>query len=144
MILITANEAATTEAYKRDTELATLVGSKNGAFLMLAVVILWTAAPGFACLSGTRLAGQPDCCRGMALNCPMRDAGLNATCCPTHSQDSAVTPDPSYSPEHSQKLCLAPHDAGLVVHAKLGFVDLAALKTPPPKLMPGGSSILRI
>lgn len=126
------------------TRSQTLVLGRKTALLMLVMVMLWTAMPACACPAGMGQAGQPDCCRAMTQNCPMPDAGLNASCCPAPSQDFAVTPNIVYSPEHVQKVCLAAQDAVLILSAQSGFVDLSAIKTPPPKLLSGGSSILRI
>jgi hypothetical protein len=117
---------------------------RKGALMMLATVLLWTAAPAFACLPGMRAAGPADCCRSMAPDCPMSQAAMNASCCSTHRQDNAVPPVPFYAPEHAQKLFVTAHSASFVALANSDSIERAALLASPPYHSPGASSILRI
>jgi hypothetical protein len=117
---------------------------KQGAFLMLAVVVCWAAMPAFACLPAARSTGQPDCCRGMALECSSPDTGANGSCCPTHPQNIAAGPVLPYSPEHGQTLAVAAHEPLLPALVPLGARYGHALESPPLISPPGGSSILRI
>lgn len=117
---------------------------KKGALLMLVAVALWTAAPTLTCLSAAFPGGLPKCCHAMAMDCPMPGAGMSAACCPTHGQDSAVTPDTPCSPEHAQSLFSASPLASVIAPATSGYIDQTALETPPPRLPSGGHSILRV
>lgn len=117
---------------------------RKGALLMLTTVILWTAAPAVACLPGMRSTGQADCCKSMTPDCPMSQMAMNAGCCSTQRQDTAVPRVPLYAPEHSQKLFLTPHSTGIAAPANAGSIERAAFQASPPDDSPGVRSILRI
>lgn len=112
--------------------------------MVLAAAICWSALPGYDCLLTMHPTTQSDCCNGMPPDCPMPDAGMSASCCSTHGQNSAVVADTFYSPEHPQKVFLAQHSKGLVEPETSGSVERTALETPPPKLITSIHSILRI
>jgi hypothetical protein len=125
-------------------DLRTMNLGRKGALLMLAVVVFWTAAPVCACLLTTQPSGQHSCCRSMERKCGMPGMSMNGSCCRVQQQNTAVTPVPPYSPEHSQKLGFVPHQASLQLSVALVFGFQDALEEPPPKFPPGCSSILRI
>ena len=114
------------------------------AFLMLAMAVLWTAMPAFACLLNMHPTGQHACCIEMA---PHRDtAGMAADrdCCRAQGQNIALATVPPCAPQHSEKLALIPHEAGLDAPSTLGFQFRSALESPPPRASSGGGFILRI
>src|SRR5579862_7225537 len=80
-------------------------GRKGALWMMLVAVVLWTAAPAFACLPGLRLAAQPDCCQQMTADCG-GDMAMTGSCCqlaPTHNAAAMVS---AYAPEHEQQLAV--------------------------------------
>jgi len=117
---------------------------RKGALLMLLVVVLWTAIPASACLLGGRQAGQPDCCRAMALECDQAGMGASVSCCEVHPQGTtAVTAAPVYSPAHSQKLIFVPNQTAPRSGASRSASFRDALDSPPESSS-RGSSILRL
>jgi hypothetical protein len=124
--------------------LYTMNWDRKGVLLMLAVVVLWAAAPASACLLGTRHSSQPACCRAMAKDCETPAMGADSSCCQIHGKTPAVTPVPQYSPVQSQELAYGPHQAGEESPANPGSGYRNALETPPPKFPPGGAFALRL
>lgn len=118
--------------------------SRKGAFLLLAAVVLWTAAPAFACIALMHPAENSRCCHSMGSNCPMPDAGLSSSCCLIHGGDTLAATAPSYSTEQPHQLFISESPAGYVGHAGPNSVIRPAFDAPPPDPSPGGSSILRI
>jgi len=122
---------------------------RKEALLMLAVVVLWTTMPAFACLPAMHSTEQSDCCNGMAHACdsssmcaePMCADG---SCCQVHRQNAVAAMAPVYSPENSLELAFAPHPAGLQSRALAGVRVRSAFEAPPPKFLPDGAFILRI
>jgi hypothetical protein len=125
-------------------DLRTMRRGRKGALLLLAVVVLWTAAPLGACLLASQPSGQHSCCRGMELKCGISGTSIDGSCCRVHQQNTPATPVPPYSLEYSQKLAFVPHQASLQLSATSvsGFQN--TLEEPPPKFPPGSNSILRI
>ena len=117
---------------------------RKGAFLMLAVVVLWTAMSVSACLLAVHSHGQPDCCRGMESGCGGASMRADASCCQTHPQNAAVATAPVYSPQHSQRLAFVTLDGGLRLAVLSGARQQNSFDTPPPKFPPGGAFALRI
>jgi hypothetical protein len=117
---------------------------RKGALLMLAVVVLWTAIPASACLFAVHSTGRPDCCRGMALGFDSPSMCANSSCCQAERQSAVVPTAPLYSPEKSQRLAVAPHQAGLHLRAFPCAIHRNASEAPPLKFPPGGAFALRI
>lgn len=74
----------------------------------------------------------------------MGGMNMGNSCCQIHSQKAAVTPDLPFSPEHLQKLAFVCHQVSPGAFAIPVVVVLNTIKSPPPDLPPGTSSILRI
>src|ERR1039458_9236246 len=89
--------------------LYTMNWDRKGVLLMLAVVVLWAAAPASARLLGTRHSSQPACCRAMAKDCETPAIGADSSCCQIHDKTPAVTPVRLSSPVQSQELASVPH-----------------------------------
>jgi hypothetical protein len=117
---------------------------RKGALLMLAVVVLWTALPAYACLLAAHSTGQPDCCREMAreIDSPLMCA--NPSCCKAERQNAAVATAPLYSPERWQKLAFVPHLADLQLGAFSGTKHRNDFETTPLKFQPDGAFALRL
>lgn len=63
--------------------------SKAGAILLLAVAVLWAAAPAFACLA----PAQPHaCCARMMRHCDPATMNAGMACCQAHSQNESEQP----------------------------------------------------
>src|ERR1035438_9509647 len=73
-------------------DLYTMNWDRKGILLMLAVVVLWAAAPASACLLGTRHSSPPACCRAMAKDCDTPTMGADSSCCQIHDKTPAGTP----------------------------------------------------
>lgn len=117
---------------------------RKGLFIVLATAICWGGLPEYDCLFTAQPMANSDCCQAMAANCPMPDAGMNSNCCSTQRQNSAVTQDASYSPEHPQKILLTAYSVIFVAPAASGSFAQSPIEAPPPRLTTGGHSILRI
>jgi len=111
---------------------------------MLAVVVLWTVAPAFACLLAMQPAGQPACCRGMMHNCGSMGMEMSGSCCSARPQDVAVAPVPPYAPEQAQMLAIAPHHTSLPTLSTPATARRNGFEAPPPIFSSSGSFILRI
>jgi hypothetical protein len=118
--------------------------SRKGALLMLAVVVFWTAMPASACLLGMKPMRQHDCCRRMARMCGSAASAASNACCQASPRNTAAAPEPLYSPEHSQKLVIVPHQAIAHAPATLCAAYGNAFEAPPPKSASSSGSILRI
>ena len=117
---------------------------RKGLFMVMAAAICWSGLPEYDCLFTAQPTADSDCCRAMAANCPMPDAGMNSNCCSTQPQKTAVTQDSSYSPEHPQKIFLTSHSVSFVAPAASRSIDRTPVEAPPPRLTTGRNSILRI
>jgi hypothetical protein len=119
---------------------------RKGVLLMLTVAVFWAAMPASACLLGARNTNVPNCCRKMTQGCGKAGMSADSACCRIHGKIPAVTPVPPYSPEHVQKLALAPYqnlnDMELNFSSGAGYAN--ALEAPPPQFPPGGAFALRI
>ena len=115
---------------------------KKGALWMLAAVLLWTAAPAFACLPGMHDTAKLNCCR-MMQDCS-RTMGMGGSCCQMQRTNTNAAPVTPYAPEQGQPLGILPRPAFLQSSATSGIPVRNPLEAPPPSASPGGSSILRI
>jgi hypothetical protein len=108
--------------------------------LLLAVVVLWTAAPALACFTS---APCHRCCRAMMTDCDSATIGAQP-CCQLQSSDSAIPSGRDATTEvssgGSQMLVLVdlPDLSGAAV------LEQVPSKAPPPRLPSGASTILRI
>jgi hypothetical protein len=132
------------DAYIESGDIFTLNWSRKSALLMLAVVALWAAMPATACLLTAQPAGQPDCCRAMAQDCPMAGMSMDAPCCQFHGKNIAVVPISPFSSQRVQRLIFVPQQTGQEPSAAPCAGWRNALEAPPPKFSPGAVSILRI
>jgi hypothetical protein len=108
---------------------------------MLAIMVLWAALPGFACLAPTP---HHDCCQQMMQDCGSSMAMADPSCCKVHSSDTGIPPAQASQSEGTS----AP------VHVFLGMalaftpLDRAAsghmAEIPPDAGSSGHNSILRI
>jgi len=117
---------------------------RKGAFLMLAVVALWTTIPASACLLAQHSTGQPDCCRGMVLELDSPSTCANSSCCQAKQQNKPIASTPLYSPEQSLKLAILPHQPDLQLGGLLRAMHPNASDAPPLTSPPGGAFALRI
>ena len=75
--------------------------------------------------------------------------GLGATaaggaCCQAGPRNTALAPEPPYSPVHAQKLVIIPHQASAHAPAKLRAAHGNAFEAPPPRTASSSGSVLRI
>ena len=117
--------------------------ARKGVLILLAAAICWSGLPGSDCLLTAQPMMQSDCCQAMASNCPMPDAGMSFSCCSTQPQNTSIAQDTSYSPEHPQKIFLAPHSVSIMEAMSSDSVAQITVEAPPPRLTTG-ISILRI
>jgi hypothetical protein len=113
--------------------------SGRGAFVLLAVVVLWAATPTIACFMP---AAQHGCCHGMTQHCGST-AKSGTACCQAHQSDPA-TPATVVSAVRSLNLVF---DSLLLVKpatsSQTTFSQRLAEASPPFNL-PGRLPILRI
>lgn len=117
---------------------------RQGAFLLLAVVVLWTALPASACLLARHAMAQPACCRAMK-DCDSPMMGAENACCQVHEGSAAVvTILPFSNDDHAQYSFVMFHLSSMEPSAAqwCGFAHMHV--TPPPKFPPGGAFALRI
>ena len=117
---------------------------RKSAMLMLAVVVLWTALPAYACMLAAHSTGEPECCSGMAREFDSSSMCANPSCCQAERQNAAVATAPLYSSEQSQKLAFVPRQADLQLRAFSGVKQRNAFETPPLKFQPDGAFALRL
>jgi hypothetical protein len=124
--------------------------AKQGAMLLLAVVVLWATVPAAACLLGPRAKGHHACCHAMAAamiaattpQCGAQPQG--SSCCTASPQQTIVAAEPVFSAE-KHLLAIAPVSLGTPLAAEPAFAPLPAVfAVPPPDPPPGSTSILRI
>jgi hypothetical protein len=108
---------------------------------MLAVVVLWAAAPALACLIATPCH---DCCHAMMMDCDSAATSAAHTCCQLHSSNAAVPVGSVVAPELQAGPAQALASAVLPDLAGLAGSKPASFKAPPPRSPLGASTILRI
>lgn len=118
--------------------------ARKGLLMVLAAAICLSGLPGNDCLLTAQPMMHSDCCQAMAAECPMPDAGMNSSCCGSQPQNTALTQDAYYSPEHPQKIFLTGHSMSSIAPAASGSVAQPPVEAPPPRLTTGRNSILRI
>lgn len=116
------------------------VRTKN-AWIMLAIMVLWTALPGLACLAP---AAHQDCCRQMMQDCGSSMAMADPSCCKVHSSDNSIPPAQASRPEGTS----VPAHAFTSLRLDLAPLDdaksTAVAETPPRAAASSHISILRI
>jgi len=116
------------------------VGAKK-TWIMLALMLLWTALPGFACLSP---APHRDCCKQMMQDCGPSMTMADPSCCKVHSSDQNVPPAQAAPPEGTS----VPAHIYLSVKFDPAPLDSTnstpVTETPPRTTDSGRISILRI
>ena len=117
------------------------VGTKN-AWMMLAIMVLWTALPGLDCFTP---APHQDCCKHMMMqDCGSSMAMADPSCCKVHSSDQNIPPAQTARPEGAT----VPAHVYLAVSFDLAALDSTnsapVTETPPRTAASGRISILRI
>lgn len=115
---------------------------RKGAFVLLAIVVLWAATPALACL--TPMAHR-SCCQGMA----MRDCASPAMmhcgdCCRVQPADAPLLPRSASAVDHAVGSMPSPVPTALALLPAAGQAILLVSVTPLPPGSPGIGSILRI
>ena len=116
------------------------VSTKN-AWIMLAIIVLWAALPGLACLAP---AAHQDCCQQMMQDCGSSMAMTDPSCCKVHSSDPSMPPAQASRPEGNN----VPAHIFLSLKFELAPLDEAkatpVAETPPRATASSHISILRI
>ena len=115
---------------------------RKGAFVLLAMMVLWAATPALACLTPV---AHRSCCQGMA----MRDCASPAMthcgdCCRVQPADAPLLPGSASAVDHAVGSMPSPAPTALAILPAAGKAALLAFETPLPPGSPGTSSILRI
>lgn len=115
--------------------------SRKGAWIMLAIVVLWAAIPGLACLAP---APRHACCTQMMQDCGPSMAMADHACCKVQSQDPNTPPVQASRPDPSSLLADASQgDFGAILPVVTTFSVLSSETPPGPSASPH-RSILRI
>lgn len=115
---------------------------RKGAFLLIAVAVLWTVTPALACL--TPSAHRP-CCQGMAMqDCSSPAMMQCGDCCSVQPTDAPVLPGSAGAVDHSVGSVPSPNPIALALPPAANHAALPASETPLPPGSPGGGSVLRI
>ena len=108
---------------------------------MLVVVVLWAAAPAFACLAPEQ---SHACCRQMAMaNCDMSSMGATPACCQVQAPDTNGAPATSAASQGPIEVAHPVVRVMVAADVRLGGRLPLIAETPPPLAL-AGSSILRI
>ena len=114
------------------------------AIVMLIAVVLWTAAPLFACVPGLETHSHRDCCATMAMpDCPS-DSMASGSCCQLAPAPLSVMLDPASTPKYDHHAAAPSWEAYLPPMGDAHAGQPSFNDTPPPDPSPGGFSILRI
>ncbi len=116
---------------------------RKSTILMMALVVIGTTAPSFACVLPANHAKWPACCQGTDPGCAQM-MGMDSSCCQFSHPNSTAEIVPPFSPEHTQHLFLAASAADSVPAAGGEASLLRAADRPVPGAPPGSSTILRI
>jgi hypothetical protein len=118
--------------------------SRQRAWLMLAMMVLWIAMPVSVCVRAMQPTGQHMCCHDMTQTCNSSGMSANGSCCRVQPQNPAITAVFSYFSDHSQQFVFLSHPARLpaVALSSARFQRLFGL--PPSILSSANASILRI
>jgi hypothetical protein len=117
---------------------------RKGAFLLLAMVVFWTALPASACLLVRHTMGRPACCRDMK-DCDSPMMGADNSCCQIQGSSAAVVTILPYShDDHALQLIPMSYPNGVEPFVAHGSGYAHTLVIPPPKFPPGGAFALRI
>ena len=116
--------------------------SRKGAFVLLAIVILWTATPALACLTPT---AHRSCCQGMV----MQDCGSAVMmhcgdCCSVRPADAPLLPGSTSAVDHAAGSVPSPAPAALALPPAAGHAIPLASESPLLPGSPGLGFILRI
>lgn len=123
---------------------------RKGALLLLAVVVLWAAAPALACLTP---AANAECCRNMNMACcrgmHMRghDSSAPAYCgdmCRLRRADAALLPGSDSTVDHAVCLAESAVPAAAVLPPASGCEAALPPDPSPPPDSAGEGSVLRI
>ena len=113
---------------------------RKGAFLLLAVVVLWAATPALACLTP---AAHRSCCQGMAMQDCASPAMMHCgDCCSVQPGDAPLLPGSAV--DHVVGFVTAAAPAVVALLPAAGNAARLASETPLPPGSPGVGSILRI
>jgi len=110
------------------------------ALLMFVAILLWNAAPAFACFSEGAMQAEHDCCVVMQ-NC---DAAMTSSCCQLAPKNDTPAVASEYSPEHDQQPGLIWQISYLPSLTDSGANHPAHQAAPAPDPSPGHFSVLRI
>lgn len=113
--------------------------SKQSAILLLAVVVLWTAVPAFACLMPTQ---HHACCQQMTQDCSTT-MGADSSCCQAHLPQSNFPPARDLGADRLAQFASDPVSATLVIPVVLQKLPVQAATAPPPLTL-SSNSVLRI
>ncbi len=118
--------------------------SRKGALWMLLAVVLWAAAPAFACLPMMHGSSSHGCCHSAMQDCCGGTMSTPMACCAVQSSSPVATPALLSAFEHWQSAALSAFPAEGFVDLQFSAAAQHPLEMPPLRLSPGGSSILRI
>ena len=117
---------------------------RKGVFLLLLVVVFWTAVPASACLLSTHSMPHRDCCQAMANACGSPAMRADTSCCNVHGSTPALLSVQPFSPSQFQESAALPDQLGIALPSNASHVYLNASEAPPSKFPPGGAFALRI
>lgn len=115
---------------------------RKGAFVLLAIVVLWAATPALACLMPS---AHPSCCQGMSMqNCSAPAMMQCGDCCSVHPADAPLLPGSAGAIDHLAGSVTSPASTALALSPAAGQVTLLVSESPLPPGSAGVGSILRI
>jgi hypothetical protein len=117
---------------------------RQGGFVLLAIMVLWTVLPASACILAHHAMARPACCRAMK-DCDSPAMGADSSCCQIRGNGVAVASVLPYSnDDHGQQLAAATYLVGMQLPVAEIDGSSSTFNTPPPKFPPGGAFALRI
>lgn len=116
------------------------VGNKK-VWVMLAIMVLWTALPGFSCFAS---APHHQCCRQVMQGCGASMAMADPSCCKVHSSDPGIPPAQASSSPGTVVLADAFPSLKFDLAPLTNSESLRVAETPPRDTPSRNISILRI
>jgi hypothetical protein len=122
--------------------------TRNQAFALLTIALLWAITPVMACVlpTATMTPAERECCHHMAEQCGSSMMPASHSCCQAQRPTNTVLPQAlTAGPVRPLTIAVVPPVASLgALPAVTVRCHVSFLHAPPPEPSPGGNSVLRI
>ena len=108
---------------------------KHGLVLLLSV-LLWIAAPTFACLAETGMHSQHDCCAAMMQDCTPT---MTSSCCQLAPRNAPPAVAPEYAPACNPQHAILTHSSSIASiedsHVNQRMLQSLSVPEAPPDIL---------